>query len=35
MSRISPSIVYEWLVPPVLLPIFFVLSIAFAMLLQW
>lgn len=35
MSRIFPSIINEWLVPHVLRPIYFVLPIAFAMLLQW
>lgn len=35
MSDISKFSVREWLVPPVLLPIFFVLLIAAAMLIQW
>jgi hypothetical protein len=34
MSNISKSSIREWLVPPVLLPIFFVLLVA-AMLIQW
>jgi hypothetical protein len=35
MSNIYKFSVREWLVPPVLLPIFFVLLIAAAMLIQW
>lgn len=35
MSSISKFSVGEWLVPPVLLPVFFVLLIAAAMLVQW
>jgi hypothetical protein len=35
MSNINKFSVREWLVPPVLLPIFFVLLIAAAMLIQW
>jgi hypothetical protein len=35
MSDISKFSVREWLVPPVLLPVFFVLLIAAAMLIQW
>jgi hypothetical protein len=34
MSNISKFSLREWLVPPVLLPIFFVLLIAVAMLIQ-
>jgi hypothetical protein len=34
-SNIYKFSVREWLVPPVLLPIFFVLLIAAAMLIQW
>jgi hypothetical protein len=35
MSNISKFSIREWLVPPVLLPVFFVLLIAAAMLIQW
>jgi hypothetical protein len=35
MSNINKFSIPEWLVPPVLLPIFFVLLIAAAMLIQW
>jgi hypothetical protein len=35
MSNISKSSIREWLVPPLLLPIFFVLLTAAAMLIQW
>jgi hypothetical protein len=35
MSNVSKFDVREWLVPPLLLPIFFVLLIAAAMLMQW
>jgi len=35
MSDMSKFSVREWLVPPVLLPIFFALLIAAAMLIQW
>jgi len=35
MSNISKFSVREWMVPPLLLPIFFVLLIAAAMLIQW
>jgi len=35
MSNINKFRVREWLVPPVLLPIFFVLLVAAAMLIQW
>jgi hypothetical protein len=35
MSNIYKFSVREWFVPPVLLPIFFVLLIAAAMLIQW
>jgi hypothetical protein len=35
MSDIYKFNVREWLVPPVLLPIFFVLLIATATLIQW
>jgi len=35
MSSIHKFSVREWFVPPVLLPIFFVLLIAAAMLIQW
>jgi len=35
MSNIHKFSVREWLVPPVLLPIFFVLLIAAAMFIQW
>jgi hypothetical protein len=35
MSDISKSSVREWLVPPVLLPVFFVLLIAAAVFIQW
>jgi hypothetical protein len=35
MSNISKFSVREWLVPPVLLPIFFALLIVAAMLVQW
>jgi hypothetical protein len=35
MSRTSAYSIHEWLVPPVLLPIFFVLLIVSAMIVQW
>jgi hypothetical protein len=35
MSNSSKFSVREWMVPPVLLPFFFVLLIAAAMLIQW
>jgi hypothetical protein len=35
MSNVQKFSVREWLVPPVLLPIFFVLLIATAMFIQW
>jgi hypothetical protein len=35
MSNIYKFSVREWLVPPVLLPVFLVLLIAAAMLIQW
>jgi hypothetical protein len=35
MSNVNKFRVREWLVPPVLLPIFFVLLIAAATLIQW
>jgi hypothetical protein len=35
MSNINKLSVREWLVPPVLLPIFFALLIAAAILIQW
>ena len=35
MSNISKFGLREWLVPPVLLPIFFALVIAGAVLIQW
>jgi hypothetical protein len=35
MSNLSKFSIREWLVPPVLLPIFFVLLVAAAMLIQW
>jgi hypothetical protein len=35
MSGSPGFILSEWLVPPVLLPIFFVLVIAASMLIQW
>jgi hypothetical protein len=35
MSNISRSSVREWLVPPVLLPILFVLLIAATVLIRW
>jgi hypothetical protein len=35
MSNISKFHVREWLVPPVLLPLFFGLLIAAAILVQW
>jgi hypothetical protein len=35
MSNINQFSVREWLVPPVLLPIFFALLIAAAILIQW
>jgi hypothetical protein len=35
MSNINQFSVREWLVPPVLLPIFFALLIAVAILIQW
>jgi hypothetical protein len=35
MSNTSKFSVREWLVPPVLLPVFFVLLAAAAMLIQW
>jgi hypothetical protein len=35
MSDISKFSVREWLVPPVLLPIVFVLLVAAAILVQW
>jgi hypothetical protein len=35
MSNINKFSVREWLVPPVLLPIVFVLLVAAAILVQW
>ena len=35
MSNISKFNLNEWLVPPVLMPIFFALLIAAAMVIQW
>lgn len=35
MSNISNFSVREWMVPPVLLPFFFALLIAAAVLIQW
>jgi hypothetical protein len=35
MSNINKFSVREWLVPPVLLPTFFALLIAAAILIQW
>jgi hypothetical protein len=35
MSNISKFSIREWLVPPVVLPVFFALLIAAAMLIQW
>jgi hypothetical protein len=35
MSNINKFSIREWLVPPVLLPIVFVLLVAAAMLIQW
>jgi hypothetical protein len=35
MSNTRKFSIREWLVPPVLLPVFFVLLIAAAMLVQW
>jgi hypothetical protein len=35
MSNINKFTVREWRVPPVLLPIFFALLIAAAILIQW
>jgi hypothetical protein len=35
MSNVFKFSVREWLVPPVLLPVFFLLLIAAAMLIQW
>jgi hypothetical protein len=35
MSNTSKFSIHEWLVPPVLLPVFFVLLVAAAMLIQW
>jgi hypothetical protein len=35
MSNINKFSIREWLVPPVLLPIVFVLLVAAAMLVQW
>jgi hypothetical protein len=35
MSNISKFSIREWLVPPVVLPVFFVLLVAAAMLIQW
>jgi hypothetical protein len=35
MSNVSKFSVREWMVPPVLLPIFFVLLIVAAVLIQW
>jgi hypothetical protein len=35
MSNSNKSNLREWLVPPVLMPIFLVLLIAAAMLVQW
>jgi hypothetical protein len=35
MSNISKFSIRDWLVPPVSLPIFFVLLVAAAMLIQW
>jgi hypothetical protein len=35
MSNIGKFSIREWLVPPVLLPVFFVLLVAAVMLIQW
>jgi hypothetical protein len=35
MSNINKFSIREWLVPPVLLPIVFVLLVAAAILIQW
>ena len=35
MSYLSRFSIREWLVPPILLPIFLVLLVAAAMLIQW
>jgi hypothetical protein len=35
MSNVFKFSVREWLVPPVLLPVFFLLLIAAAVLVQW
>lgn len=35
MSHVSKFSIREWLVPPLLLPIFLVLLVAAAMLIQW
>jgi hypothetical protein len=35
MSNLHKFSVREWFVPPVMLPVFFVLLIAAAMLIQW
>jgi hypothetical protein len=35
MSNINKFSIREWLVPPVLLPVVFVLLVAAAMLIQW
>jgi hypothetical protein len=35
MSKISTFDLREWLVPPVLMPIFLVLLVAAAMVIQW
>ena len=35
MSSISKFSIREWLVPPILLPIFFALLVASAMIIQW
>ena len=35
MSKVSKFNLYEWLVPPVLMPTLFVLLIAAAVAIQW
>lgn len=35
MSHVNKFSIREWLVPPILLPIFLVLLVAAAMLIQW
>jgi hypothetical protein len=35
MSNIDKFDIREWLVPPIVLPVFFALLVAAAMLIQW